>query len=148
MNQLVASLLLAFSIFPQSASAWCDNPETGTSKMFHVSIYTVSGCNPDDRFPEGTEIIEFAPLRQNNAVGSITQAVALNDECRWNKKRSSLSCSRTGRAPLAGATYVTTKDMQDICDETGRSVVNRLTCIRGCGGGRAPKYIEGSPWEC
>jgi hypothetical protein len=148
MKQFVALLLLAGSLFPQCALAACDNPETGKSKMFFVSIYTVSGCNPNDNFPNGTEVIEFTPVKKNGDVNGATQAVPLSDECKRTKKGSGLSCIKSGRTPLAGAIYVTTRDMKDGCDESGKSRVDRLSCVKGCESGRAPKHIEGSPWEC
>ena len=67
MKQLVASLLIVFSIFPECALAWCDNPETGSSKMFFVAIYTVSACNPNSMFPDGTEVIEFTPIKKTGS---------------------------------------------------------------------------------
>jgi hypothetical protein len=148
MKQLLASLLIVFSIFPECALAWCDNPDTGRSAMFFVAIYTVSGCNPNAKFPDGIEVIEFTPIKKTGNVDGESQTVRLGDECKRIRKGSGLSCTERGRTPLAGATYVTTRDMKDVCDETGKALVNRLTCVKGCGGGRAPKHIEGSPWEC
>ena len=145
MKQLAASLL-AFLLLPQSAHAWCDNPETGRSKAFFVAIYVVSGCNPNGGFPDDTEVITFTPTKKNRDAGSEPQTVRFSDECQRTNK--GFSCAQGGRTPLAGTTYVTTKDMKDTCDETGKVLVNRLTCIKGCENGRAPKHIEGSPWEC
>lgn len=136
------------SLFSRCALAWCDNPHTGRSKMFFVAIYTVGGCEPNDKFPDGTEVIEFTPIKNKGNVHGETQTVRLSDECKRIKKGSGLSCTKSGHTPLAGATYVTTRDMKDVCDETGKTFVNRLTCIKGCEGGKAPKHIEGSPWEC
>jgi len=116
--------------------------------MFFVAIYTVSGCNPNDNFPDGTEVIEFTPIEKNGHPHGETQTVRLSDECKRIKEGSGLSCNISGHTPLAGATYVTTRDMKDICDETGKTLVNRLTCVKGCESGRAPKHINGSPWEC
>ena len=148
MKQLVASLLLVVSLLPQRTLAWCDNGDTGRSQMFFVAIYTVGGCNPNANFPDGTEVIEFTPMKENGDANGEVQIVPLSGECKKIKKGSGLSCIKGGRTPLAGATYVTTKDMKDICDETGKTLVNRLTCVKGCEGGKAPKHIEGSPWEC
>lgn len=148
MKRFVASFLLAVSLFPLRALAWCDTPDTGKSKMFFVSIYTVGGCNPNDKFPDGTEVIEFTPIGRNGDVDGETQTVPLGDECKRTNKGFGLACVGNGRTPLAGATYVTTRDMKDVCDETGKTRVNRLTCVKGCEGGRTPKHIEGSPWEC
>jgi hypothetical protein len=145
---LIASLLFVFSLFPEYAMAWCDNPDTGESGAFFVSIYTVSACNPNARFPEGTEVIEFTAKAKNGETDSPSQTVRLRDECKRTRKGTGLTCSKQGKSPLAGTTYVTTKDMKDVCDETGKALVGRLTCVKGCEDGKAPKHIEGSPWEC
>jgi len=148
MKQFVGFLLFVWSLFPLSALAWCDNPDTGSSERFFVAIYTVSACNPNDKFPEGTEVIEFSPIKKNEDANGESQTFAFNDECTKTKNGSGFYCKNGGRTPLAGTTYVTTRDMKDVCDETGKKLVDRRTCTVGCEDGRAPKYIEGSPWEC
>ena len=114
--------------------------------MFFVAIYTVSSCIPNANFPVGTEVIEFT--RMNGDVSGEIKAVPFRDECKWTGKRSGLSCTKSGRTPLAGSVYVTTKDMKDICDETGKTLVDRLTCVQGCEVGKTPKHIEGYPMGC
>jgi hypothetical protein len=145
------------ALHQKCALASCDNPISGSSKMFNVEIYTVSGCNPNSKFPDGTEVINFTslPLKKIDAFGTLQgdeRTVRFGDECKWIKKRDNLSfglsCAQNGHTPLAGTTYVTTRDKKDECDETGKTLVDRLTCVKGCEGGRAPKYLEGSPWEC
>jgi hypothetical protein len=148
MNRLAAALLALASLAPGYAFAWCDNPDEGRSQRFFVAMYTVSACNPNKQFAEGTEVIEFTPIKRNGESVGATQAVRLSDECKRTGDGKGLSCSKSGRTPLAGATYITTHDMKDVCDETGKTLVDRLTCVKGCQAGRTPKHIEGSPWEC
>ena len=144
---LLASLLLVISMSAGYALAWCDNPETGQSASVFVSIYTVSACNPNEKFPEGTEVIEFWRKNTSGESEGESQTIRLSDECK-RTRNGGLSCAKNGKSPLAGTTYIVTKDMQDVCDETGKALVNRWTCVKGCGKDRAPKHIEGSPWEC
>jgi hypothetical protein len=148
MQQIFNSLLLVVSLFPQCAQAWCDTPDTGRSKNFFVAIYIVSECNPNDTFPNGTEVIEFTPLKKDGESSGESHTFRKFDECETLEDVSGFSCAKSGHTPLAGATYVTTKDMKDGCDETGKKLVDRLTCVKGCKNDRAPKYIVSSPWEC
>ena len=94
MKQLVASLLLVISLFPQCALAWCDNPETGKSQKFFVAIYTVNGCNPNIKFPDGTDVMEFWPIKNTGDVAGEPQTVRLGDECEWTNERHGLSCTK------------------------------------------------------
>jgi hypothetical protein len=149
MKQFAASLvLLLTTTLSHQALAWCDNPVTGESKSFSVAMYVANGCNPNTKVPEGTEVIDFTPKGKNGEANGATQTVPFDSECKRGKDGREFSCSKNGRTPLAGTTYVTTKDKKDECDETGKGLVERLTCSKGCEGGRAPAHLEGSPWEC
>lgn len=142
---LVFTTLLSFS---WRSEADCPNPLNGESKQFFVSIYVVDPCNPNGRFAEGTEIIEFYVLLPSGEASVTPDAVPLLAECVWTSDRLALSCIKTGKSPLAGATYMTTRDKPDDCDETGKALVNRWTCLSGCDNNAVPQHLERSPWEC
>jgi hypothetical protein len=108
--------------------------------MFSVTLYTLGGCSPSGEFPDGTSVIEFTPVKLNGDVAGKSQTVRFDDECKVTDKGRRISCTKGGRTPLAGATYVTTK--KTVCDDDGKKLVDRLTCIKGCEDGRAPIYIE------
>lgn len=146
MKQLIALFLLVVSMLPQTVWALCDSPMTGESKTYSVAIYTVGACLPNAKFPDDTEVIEFKRL--NGDASSVAQSVRLSDECKWTNKRSRLSCAKSGRSPLAGTTYVETQDWPDICDASGKALVRRLTCVKACKAGRAPKHLIYPPAEC
>ena len=148
MKNSIAFFLVTTLLMPRYSLAWCDNPDAGASRMFNVAIYTVSGCNPNKKFRDGTKIIAYTPLDKHGKPVGETQAVRMDDECKTMRNRAGFSCTKNGRSPLAGASYIVTRDMKDVCDESGKTLVNRLTCLKGCESGKAPIYIESSPWEC
>lgn len=141
MKQLILSLVSFGTLFLQSAQAWCPSHDFGSSELFNVSIYAVSGCDPNDRFANGTVIIEFWPKKNGEITGE-KLAVSFDSECKWSANRQGFSCNQDGISPLAGTRYVITKDLKDKCDDS--SMLDRFTCKDGCDGVKAPRHLGGS----
>lgn len=73
----------------------------------------------------------------------------VSEECpTWKLENDQkiIACQKSGKSPLAGATYkvTTSKKIRDVCKDPAVIYV----CVQGCSRKETPKLLVEQPWEC
>jgi len=135
MNPLSLPVALAFV-------AICASSFAGETRMYRgqSDSHAVEFLDPVDLPNSMMEVSRYVPedLGYTKKIASIP----FKSECRLNEKE--IRCTKTGKSPLAGATYRRTRDGTPRCPGQAE---DRFTCVSGCGPA-APRYITFSISEC
>jgi hypothetical protein len=125
-----------------AAAAACSSASAGETRMYkgQSDLYAIEFLDPVD-FPNS--MIEISAYVQDDlAYTKKLASVPFKSECRVSANE--ISCARSGRSPMAGATYRRTRDGTPRCPGQAE---DRFTCVNGCGP-IVPRYITFSISEC